>query len=237
MISLEISTSGVDAEMHDDDDDENYERGHGHGHRHEHGCEHRNEHERARGHWMRHWMRHTAMVPKGFLRYQLLKMLLEKPMSGSEIMSELESETNGYWKPSPGSIYPLLAWLQDQAYIKEADQKEPGIRRYTMTEQGKTFLENETKSRAEIDKRLEHFGPMWYGFERERSGELHNIARDFGKAVRDVFHEIRREHSKEVTEQSMRALEEITKKLQDLRKKLQAHDTDVPKETSQKKSE
>ncbi len=223
--------------MHDGDDDENYERGHGHGHRHEHDCEHRNEHEHTRGHWMKHWMRHTAMVPKGFLRFQLLKMLLEKPMSGSEIMSELESETNGYWKPSPGSIYPLLAWLQDQAYIKEADQKESGIRRYTMTEQGKTFLENETKSREEIDKRLEHFGPMWYGLERERSGELHNVARDFGKAVRDVFHEIRREHSKEVIEQSMRTLEEITTKLQDLTKKLQTHDTDVPKETSQKKIE
>ena len=108
--------------MHDEDEDEKSEREYGHGRRHEHDCEHHDE--RVCRHWMRHWMRHTAMVPKGFLRFQLLKMLLERPMSGSEIMSELESETNGYWKPSPGSIYPLLAWLQDQTYIKEADQKE-----------------------------------------------------------------------------------------------------------------
>lgn len=104
---------------------------------------------RPRGRWMKHWMRHTAMVPKGFLRYQVMKKLNEKPMSGSEIMNELESETKGYWKPSPGSIYPLLAWLQDQSYVKEADQTEPGIRRYTLTEQGKTFLETETKSRRD----------------------------------------------------------------------------------------
>ena len=132
-----------------------------------------------RGRWMRHWMKHTAIVPKGFLRYQLLKFLNEKPMSGSEIMSELENQTSGYWKPSPGSIYPLLSWLQDKGYIKEADQKEPGIRRYTLTEQGKGFLGNEAKSREEIDKRLKHFGPtpgffgpMWFGYDREDAKEF-----------------------------------------------------------------
>jgi DNA-binding PadR family transcriptional regulator len=180
------------------------------------------------GHSMKHWMKHTAMVPKGFLRYQLLNMLGEKPMSGSEIMTELESKTNGYWKPSPGSIYPLLAWLQDQAYIKEADQKEPGIRRYMLTEQGKAFLEQETKRREELDRRLEHFGttpgfvgPMWLPFDREDARELRKIAREFGKAVRDVFHEMRREHSKEATEQALRTLEEATEKLQEITRKLQ----------------
>ena len=188
---------------------------------------------RAHARWMKRWMRHTAMVPKGFLRYQLLKMLGEKPMSGSEIMTELESKTNGYWKPSPGSIYPLLAWLQDQGYIKEADQKEPGIRRYTLTEQGKTFLDQETKRREELDRRLEHFGttpgfvgPMWLPFDREDARELRKSAREFGKAVRDVFHEMRREHSKEATEQAMRTLEEATEKLQEITRKLQEEDKD-----------
>jgi DNA-binding PadR family transcriptional regulator len=189
------------------------------------------EHRRRR--LMRHWMRHTAMVPKGFLRYQLLKMLNEKPMSGSEIMAELESKTNGYWKPSPGSIYPLLAWLQDKGYVKEAAEQEPGIRRCTLTEQGKTFLDQETKRREELDRRLEHFGttpgfvgPMWFGLDREDATELRRIAREFGKAVRDMFHEIRREHSKEATEQAMRTLEEATKKLQDITRKLREQETD-----------
>jgi len=39
-----------------------------------------------------HWMKHTASVPKGFLRYYVLKLLKEKPMSGSEIMVEIERE-------------------------------------------------------------------------------------------------------------------------------------------------
>lgn len=185
-------------------------------------------HEHRHGHWMKRWMRHTAMVPKGFLRYQLLKMLGEKPMSGSEIMSDLERQTNGYWKPSPGSIYPLLAWLQDKNYIKEADQKEPGIRRYTLTKEGKTFLENEAKSRQEFDKRLEHFGPtpslfgpMWFGFDREDARELGKVARDFARALRDLFHELRREYSKEMLEETKKALEEVTKQIQDITKRLQ----------------
>ena len=183
--------------------------------------------ERRHKHWMRHWMRHTAVVPKGFLRYRLLKMLSEKPMSGSEIMSEIEKQTNGYWKPSPGSIYPLLSWLQDQGYIKESVQQEPGIRRYALTEQGKGFLEEESKTRKELDRRLEHFGPgpgfgpMWFGFDREDAKELRRVAREFFHEVRDLFHELKREYSKDAAEQAMTALQEATKKIRDITNKLQ----------------
>jgi DNA-binding PadR family transcriptional regulator len=174
------------------------------------------------GHGHGHWMRHTALVPKGFLRYQLLKMLGEKPMSGSEIMSDMEGETNGYWKPSPGSIYPLLAWLQDKGFIKEAEQKEAGIRRYTLTEPGKAFLQQESKSQEEMDKRLDHFGPMWYGFGREGSRELRKVEKNLFRAVKDLCHESERgECSKEVLEETKKALEQITKEIQDITKKLQ----------------
>jgi DNA-binding PadR family transcriptional regulator len=178
--------------------------------------------ERRHGRFKRHWMRHAAMVPKGFLRYQLLKKLNEKPMSGSEIMSELESETKGYWRPSPGSIYPLLAWLQDQTLIKEAEQTEPGIRRYALTDGGKAFLETETRSREEINKHLENLGSMWYGLHRPGGGELGRATRDFFRAVRDLHHELRREHSKEGLDEAKKALEEATKQIQEITKKLQA---------------
>lgn len=183
--------------------------------------------ERKRRHWMRHWMQHTAVVPKGFLRYRLLKMLSEKSMSGSEIMSEIEKQTNGYWKPSPGSIYPLLSWLQDQGYIKESVQQDPGIRRYALTDPGKVFLGEESKTRKELDRRLEHFGPgpglgpMWFGFDREDARELRRVAREFFHEIRDLSHELKREYSKDAAEQAMTALEEATKKIRDITNKLQ----------------
>jgi len=174
--------------------------------------------------FMKHWMRHAAMVPKGFLRYQLLKKLNQKPMSGSEIMSELENDTKGYWRPSPGSIYPLLAWLQDQNLIKEAEQTEPGIRRYALTENGKTFLDSETKSREEIAKHMENLrensGTMWYGRHLER-GITGQMARGFFQATRDLHHELRKDHSKEELEEAKASLEEVTKQIEAITKRLQ----------------
>jgi len=38
----------------------------------------------------RRLLRHTASVPKGFLRHYVLNLLREKPMSGSELMEEIE---------------------------------------------------------------------------------------------------------------------------------------------------
>ncbi|MCX8189490.1 MAG: PadR family transcriptional regulator [Nitrososphaeria archaeon] len=90
----------------------------------------------------RHWERHTACVPKGFLRLTILKLLNEKPLSGSEIMDIIESETKGLWRPSPGSVYPLLAWLMDKGFIKESQKSDDGMKRYTITEEGKAFLKN-----------------------------------------------------------------------------------------------
>ena len=50
---------------------------------------------------------------------------------------KLQKHTGGNWKPSPGSIYPmLLAWLQDNQYIKELPH-ENGLKRYELTQTGK----------------------------------------------------------------------------------------------------
>jgi len=176
----------------------------------------------------KHWMKHMAMVPKGFLRYQVLKLLNEKPMSGSEIMTEIEKQTNGYWKPSPGSIYPLLAWLQDKGYVKEATEQEAGTKRYTLTEQGKTFLEEHVKTREEIRKRFKHFGPgpgfmgpMWFEFYPEKAKELKRATKDLAIAVWNFRDRLRLEYSEKAVEEAKKALEEAAKKIEDITKKLQ----------------
>jgi len=184
-----------------------------------------------------------AMVPKGFLRYQVLKLLNEKTMSGSEIMSEIEKQTNGHWKPSPGSIYPLLAWLQDKGYIKEAAEQEPGTKRYTLTEQGKAFLEEHIRARQELRKRFfKHLGPgirgvgpwswewaafglglglPWFEFYPEKAKELRMATRDLAIAVWNLRDRLRREYSEKAAEEATKALEEATKKIEDITKKLQ----------------
>jgi len=174
----------------------------------------------------KHWMRHMAMVPKGFLRYQVLKLLDEKPMSGSEIISEIEKQTNGHWKPSPGSVYPLLAWLQDKGYIKEAPDQEVGIKRYTLTEQGKGFLEEHVKRREELRRHFRHFGPgpgfmgpMWFEFYPEKAKELRRATKDLAIAVWKLRDGLREEYSEKAAEEATKVLEEAAKKIEDIAKK------------------
>ena len=65
-------------------------------------------------------MKQTEGVPRGLLRFLVLKFLVERPMSGAEIVGKIARETGGKWKPSPGSIYPLLATLQEKGFTRES---------------------------------------------------------------------------------------------------------------------
>ncbi len=94
----------------------------------------------------RKWARHTSRVPRGFLRYRVLRLLEKQPMSGSEITSRIENETGGRWKPSPGSLYGekgLLNSLTEEGIIEEMPL-EGGVKRYRMTELGHALMEDDS---------------------------------------------------------------------------------------------
>jgi len=84
-------------------------------------------------------------------------------MSGAEIVEEIERETDGRWKPSPGSIYPLLAWLQDKGYTSESSTVESGMKRYVLTDKGKEFFEEQVKFGQKFLEKLEWLAPMLVG--------------------------------------------------------------------------
>jgi DNA-binding PadR family transcriptional regulator len=74
-------------------------------------------------------------------------------------MEIIEKGTDGQWKPSPGSVYPLLAWLQEGKYTKEIPTEESGMKRYRLTEKGKSFLKEQNTLRENLQKKLEFFAP------------------------------------------------------------------------------
>ena len=167
------------------------------------------------------------MVPKGFLRYQVLKLLSEKPMSGSELMGEIEKQTEGRWRPSPGSIYPLLSWLQDKGYIKEADGQEAGVKRYALTDSGKAFLQEHVQKREEMRKRFRGFGPgpgfmgpMWFEFYPAKAKELRKATKDLAVAVFNLRDELRNEYSEQAVAEATKVLEEAATKIEDIIKRV-----------------
>lgn len=178
----------------------------------------------------RHWMRHTAIVPKGFIRYQVLELLSEKPMSGSEIMNEIEKKTSGRWKPSPGSIYPLLSWLQDNSYVKEVSTKEAGMKRYTLTEKGKALYEEQKEIRVKFRKEAKFMpapflGGLWFRLPPEKMSELRDSMFRVISAFFELGSSLEKKFSEQAIEDVQKILNETSEKLEELNEKLGAkHD-------------
>jgi len=171
------------------------------------------------------WMRHMASVPKGFLRYYVLRLLNEKPMSGSEIMNEIEKRTDGRWKPSPGSIYPLIAWLQDKGYAKEVQEQEAGIKRYTLTDQGKAFLQEHVKRKEELRKKFGFLMPPfpglpWFNFYHGKTRELVEAGKKLVMAGWNLMDSLREKYSEEVATEAKEVFEQAAEKIDEIAKKL-----------------
>jgi DNA-binding PadR family transcriptional regulator len=182
---------------------------------------------RAERHLLRHkrnWMRHTAMVPKGFIRYHVLEALSQKPMSGSELMDEIEKHTGGFWKPSPGSIYPLLAWLQDNDYIKELPS-ENGLKRYELTPSGKSLLDEQEKIRKKFREEVGFLpAPFFDSFlmkiPPEKTVEIRNSVRRLAIAFFKLGSALHEELSEQTLNEALSAVDEASRKLEELYQKL-----------------
>ena len=59
-------------------------------------------------------------------------LLSSSPKNGVELMDGVQSITRGWWRPTPGSIYPLLKELSDQGVVKKRDDG-----RYELTAKGR----------------------------------------------------------------------------------------------------
>jgi DNA-binding PadR family transcriptional regulator len=62
-------------------------------------------------------VRRLQMGQRGFLRPEILQLLEEKPMNGVDIMNKMHEMSHGWYRPSPGSIYPLFEQLQKEGLI------------------------------------------------------------------------------------------------------------------------
>jgi DNA-binding PadR family transcriptional regulator len=79
---------------------------------------------------------HSA--PKGLLRYYILHKIAQKPIHGYEIIQDIDSRTEGAWRPGAGSLYPILKKLVTEGLIKaEPEPTEEATRRvYHITPKG-----------------------------------------------------------------------------------------------------
>jgi len=96
-------------------------------------------------------------VGKGrFFRYGelplvLLVLLERQPMSGYDLMGELDRLFGPVYRPSPGSVYPALKALAAEALISTVGDGEPA--RYRPTTAGHEVVRNRRDDVAAIEQR------------------------------------------------------------------------------------
>jgi DNA-binding PadR family transcriptional regulator len=77
---------------------------------------------------------------RGDVRLALLRLVAEEPRNGYQLMQAIEERSEGLWRPSPGSVYPTLAQLEDEGLIR-SDETE-GARRFEITDAGRGHLDS-----------------------------------------------------------------------------------------------
>jgi DNA-binding PadR family transcriptional regulator len=169
------------------------------------------------------------MVPKGFIRYHVLQSLSDKPMSGSEIMEEIEKRTSGRWRPSPGSIYPLLAWLQDNGYVKDLPTDQDGLKRYELTSSGQALLDEQKKIGTKFRKEARFFAPpflgaLWFRIPPEKTAQIRESIRRLMTAFFDFGSELEMKFSEKAVEDARKTLDETTERIEEITKKLKAEE-------------
>ncbi len=95
------------------------------------------------------WMKEAQ---KGYIRIGVLILLNKKPSHGYEIMKEIKNRTKGFWRPTPGGVYPILRSREKVRYIKGEwrTQKNRKIKIYRITESGRLILKKALIKQSEI---------------------------------------------------------------------------------------
>src|SRR5262245_13373345 len=113
----------------------------------------------------------------GRLRLYLLKLLDDAPRHGYEVIRLLQDRFMGVYAPSPGTIYPRLARLEEDGLVTH--EEVDGKKVYSITDKG----------REEIRSRLGDVADL----EDELTESLRDVAREISEDVRDTVRTIREE--------------------------------------------
>jgi len=124
-------------------------------------------------------------VPRGLLRHLSLKLFMEKPVSGSEIVDKIEEYTD--WRPSPGSIYPLLSHLQEVGVIRPHEDQDPTIKRFELTEKGRLHAEEMMARSSQMRDRNRSIRKMYWKLHTGMSEELYGSLRDLLDILEGVY--------------------------------------------------
>jgi DNA-binding PadR family transcriptional regulator len=78
------------------------------------------------------WPFRFTMHRRRGLRMLIVSLLSSSPKNGVEIMDGVETMTRGWWRPTPGSIYPILTKMTEEGTLRKLEDG-----RYELTPKAK----------------------------------------------------------------------------------------------------
>ena len=113
----------------------------------------------------------------GRLRLYLLRLLDEEPRHGYEVIRMLRDQFMGVYAPSPGTIYPRLARLEEEGLVTHDEVD--GRKVYRITDAGRQELHEREDELAEL--------------EQELSDSVRDVVREVKEDVRETVRNLREE--------------------------------------------
>ena len=149
------------------------------------------------------------MFDAGDIKLVILKLLSEQPSYGYQLIKTMEERLSGGYTPSAGVIYPTLTMLEEEGLAVASVENNKKV--YSVTEEGKQFLEANKRRVDELFERLEETSK---GFERGRSPELMKAFMELREAV--VARVFRQSVSKEQIQKITAAIRAAAKQIDEL---------------------
>jgi DNA-binding PadR family transcriptional regulator len=130
--------------------------------------------DRHRGGGLRHG---GPRARRGDVRLAILALLAQAPANGYSLIGQISDRTDGRWRPSPGSIYPVLRQLTEDGLIAGEDVEAESAG-FTITDAGRAFL---VENQAQADRVWENGRGLTDGQEA-----LHQSMRKLMGATREL---------------------------------------------------
>ncbi|MFQ6126901.1 MAG: PadR family transcriptional regulator [Candidatus Heimdallarchaeota archaeon] len=152
-------------------------------------------------------------IPRGLLRFLILRLLQSHEMTGTKIMQTLSDRSNGVWKPSPGSIYPMLAALEEEGLI-ETVRKEGRSKIYCLSEDGLAHLKEIHNRKGDLEHKARLGRMLWLQL-LDPIDQIHFHIIAFNTSV-NILNKLAKSLSSTERENLRIHIEEIVEKLSEL---------------------
>ena len=111
----------------------------------------------------------------------VLSLLEDGPKHGYELMKELEDRSHGLYRPSAGSVYPILQQLLDQD-LATASEEEGGKKVYELNQSGQRARQVSARHYRRIWQRTDE--DEWTGWRHAYHSEASEVMRPAFRLMR-----------------------------------------------------